>query len=157
MSSNRPETDDDIVVPFAVWLEGNETDVREYYDSNAKQAARRRACDDRDLAYAWPVTYCARDSVTGQIWKVRVNRVMEPAFVVLDAIEIMPLPTVHILWNGAALCPLRGLPKDWPSGHRWISFKDVAGGVEAPADRCETCWAKAPPLIEHLRQIGSDR
>jgi hypothetical protein len=156
VSSNRPETDDDIVVPFAVWLEGNETDVREYYDSNAKQAARRRACDDRDLAYAWPVTYCARDGVTGQLWKVRVDRVMQPAFVALDAIEVPMPPAVHILWNGAALCSLPGMPKDWPPGHRWISLKDVADGAAAPSDHCMTCWDKAPAGIEQLRE-GADR
>jgi hypothetical protein len=154
VSSNRPEFDDDIVVPFTVWLEGNETDVREYYDSDAKHAARRRACDDHDLAYHWPVTYCARDGVTGQLWKVRVDRVMQPTFVALDTIEVPMPPAVHILWNGAALCSLPGMPKDWPPGHRWISLKDVADGAETPADRCMKCWEKGPMIrdIEQLRE-----
>jgi len=162
VSSNRPESEDYLDAPFAVWLEGNETDVRYYYDWNARRAAQQRARDDRDLAYAWPVTYCARDGVTGQIWKVRIDRVMQPAFVALDAIEIPMPPTVHVLWGGDVLCEdprLRRLkvPGNWPEGQRWISLKDVAGGVQAPVDRCEKCWAKAPAIVAELRQIGSDR
>ena len=50
---------------------------------------------------------------------------------------------------------LRGVPRDWPDDQRWISLKDVADGVEAPVDRCETCWNKAPSLVVGLRLIGA--
>lgn len=65
----------------------------------------------------------------------------------------------HVLWGGRALCDdrrLRGVPRDWPAGQRWISLKDVADGTDAPPDPCETCWAKAPGFVEGIRQIGND-
>jgi len=31
---------------------------------------------------------------------------------------------VHVLLHGAALCGLRGLPSDWPDGHRWVGIED---------------------------------
>jgi len=72
--------------------------------------------------------------------------------------EVPMPPATHVLWGGHVLCEdkrLRGVPRDWPSGQRWISLKDVADGTDAPPDRCEACWTKAPELVAGLRQIGS--
>jgi hypothetical protein len=30
----------------------------------------------------------------------------------------------HLLWQGRALCGLRGLPSDWPAGHKWVALDD---------------------------------
>jgi hypothetical protein len=108
----------------------------------------------------WPVSYCARDSLTGNVWMIDVTIAMEPAFVTLDAREIPISPAVHVLWGGRVLCEdlrLRRVPRDWPDGHRWLSLKDVADGAEPPPDRCESCWTKVPRLVEELWQIGTDR
>lgn len=106
------------------------------------------------------VAYCARDGVTGRIWTVLVGVVAQPSFVALDVYEIPMPPATHVLWGGHVLCEdlrLRGVPRDGPDGQRWISLKDVADGAAAPDDRCETCWTKAPGLVDGIRQIGSDR
>ena len=33
-------------------------------------------------------------------------------------------PKTHILWHGQALCGLRGLPRAWPAGHKWVALDD---------------------------------
>jgi hypothetical protein len=164
VSSNRPEDDDDIIVPFTVWRQGNDADVREYNGSTAEEAARQRAHHDyKTVAFQdWPITYCARNNVTGQIWTVLVDVEMQPAFVACEAHEVPMPPAVHVLWGGNLLCENRqlrtlGAPGNWPKGQRWISLKDVADGAEAPPDRCEACWTKAPGLVAGLRQIGAHR
>lgn len=43
--------------------------------------------------------------------------------------------TVHILFEGRALCGLPGLPKDWPEGHVWIAFDDPRRDVAT----CPVC------------------
>lgn len=70
-------------------------------------------------------------------------------------------PSTHVLWHGWALCEddrLRGVPRDWPQGQRWISLRDLIDGTEAPSDLCSACWAKAPALAiaETSRQIKRD-
>jgi MazG-like family len=55
----------------------------------------------------------------------------------------------HVLWNGAALCTLRGLPKDWPPGHRWISFRDATSEA-APVDYCKRCWDILEKVVEQF-------
>ena len=89
---------------------------------------------------------------------IDVGVVPQPSFVALLAREV-PMPTaVHVLWGGNVLCEdrrLRDVPGNWPKDQRWISLQDVANGVEAPADRCEACWTKAPDLVAGIRQIGA--
>jgi hypothetical protein len=90
MSSNCPDDDDDIQVPFAVWpVGGSETDARSYRATTAKLAAEQRARADYSSVEesAWPITYCARDGLNGQIWTVLVGVVMQPTFVALEANE----------------------------------------------------------------------
>lgn len=45
---------------------------------------------------------------------------------------------VHILDRGRALCPLKGIPRDWPQGHKWLSIADIEAGVES---NCKDCIA----------------
>ena len=158
--TNRPDYDDDLEVPFAVWRkDGSEADAQSYRAPTAKLAAERRARQDWIAGEAsWPVAYCARDGVTGNLWVVDVTIATQPSFVAVDARMVPMPPATHALWGGHVLCEdlrLRGVPRDWPDGQRWISLKDVADGTEAPPDRCETCWTKAPGLVEGLRQIGA--
>jgi hypothetical protein len=37
----------------------------------------------------------------------------------------MPDLVVHILMCGRALCGLPGVPRDWPSHHRWTGIDDI--------------------------------
>jgi hypothetical protein len=147
---------------FAVWPKArSDSNARTIRAPTAKQAAEQRAREDWLAgATTWPTTYCARDGLTGNVWVVDVTIAMEPSFIAFDARVVPMPPATHVLWGGRALCEdkrLRGVPRDWPVGHRWISLKDVADGVAAPPDRCAACWTKAPGLVEGLRQIGSVR
>lgn len=36
-----------------------------------------------------------------------------------------PTPWVHVLHGGWALCPLPGIPGEWPPGHRWVAVADA--------------------------------
>lgn len=29
---------------------------------------------------------------------------------------------IHVLFHGRALCPLEGVPAEWPDGHSWVSL-----------------------------------
>ena len=29
---------------------------------------------------------------------------------------------IHVLHYGRALCPIAGIPRDWPLGHRWVTL-----------------------------------
>ena len=147
---------------FTVWPEaGSDADARTIPAPTAKQAAEKRAREDWLAgATTWPISYCARDGLTGNVWVVDVTIAMEPSFVTIDAREIPMSPATHVLWGGRVLCEdlrLRRVPRDWPDGQRWISLKDVADGTEAPPDRCGACWTKAPGLVDGLLQIGKDR
>jgi hypothetical protein len=31
---------------------------------------------------------------------------------------------VHVLWTGKALCPLQGVPSEWPENHKWVPLLD---------------------------------
>ena len=159
--TNRPEFEDDLDFVFAVWSQdGDEADARTYYAPNARQAAEQRAHADCKDDLAWPVTYSVCDKRSGQIWVVLVDVVPQPSFVAIEAREIPMMPATHVLWGGRVLCEdlrLRGVPRDWPEDQRWISLKDIADGAEAPADRCETCWKRAPGLVTGLRLIGAGR
>lgn len=150
---------DDEAVPFMVWpMDSSETgSARLYSAATARQAAERRAKDDYGGDPAWKERYLVRDGVTGQIWDVIVGVVQEPSFVAVTALRVPMRAATHVLWGGRVLCEdlrLRSVPRDWPEGQRWISLKDVADGAAAPADRCFTCWNKAPGFVEDLRQIG---
>lgn len=159
---NRPEFGDDLDVSFGVWRnDGTEADARPYRASSPQRAAEQHAREDWLAgATSWPIAYCTRDGITGAIWAVEVTIAMRPSFITVEAHEVSMPAATHVLWGGHALCAdlrLRGVPRDWPAGQRWISLKDVADGIEAPPDRCETCWAKAPGLVDGIRQIGAVR
>lgn len=144
---------------FAVWpKDGSAADARTFQVPSAQQAAERRArVDWLAGAATWPITYCARDCGTGTIWVVVVALAMQPSFVATDACEVPMFPATHVMWGGRALCEdlrLRGVPRDWPADQHWISLKDIVDGAEIPPNRCETCWARAPGIIEGLQQIG---
>lgn len=59
---------------------------------------------------------------------------------------------IHILRHGATLCGLTTLPKDWPAGHRWVSFEDAENLPEA---NCPGCLAgpKPPRNLEIERRF----
>lgn len=145
--------------PYVVWRWAmSYTDAQIYYATGPKEAAEQRAhADHAGEMSSWPRSYGVEDKSTGRILIVPVDMIQKPVYVACPAEMISVEPATHVLWNGRACCSIPGLPKDWPPGHRWISYKDVADGAPAPADRCEKCWAKAPALIDHLRQIGSVR
>ena len=151
-------TDEDI--PFTVWPKtAPEVDARAIRAWSAKHAAEKRAREDwtNEGQADWPITYCVRDGVNGTIWEIDVAIATQPTFVAYEAREIELPAATHVLWGGHTLCKdlrLRCVPRDWPVGHRWISLKDVADGAQAPPDPCEACWAKAPSLVDELRQIG---
>ena len=151
---------DDKDVPFWVWPR----DATDAYARSCrrlalspKQAAEIRAHEDWINGQAsWPITYCVRDCVNGTIWEIDVAIERQPTFVAYEARVIEMPAATHVLWGGRTLCgDLRlGVPGRWPDGHRWISLKAVADGVEAPPDRCETCWEKAPGRVDELRKEG---
>lgn len=124
--------------------------------ADAAEAYADYAHDNRDGQDAsWPLVFRVRgpDGAT-QDFEVHRDFVAE-----FSASPVKP-PATHVLWGGRALCEdsrLRVVPRDWPAGERWISLADVADGAAEPSDRCEACWAKAPALVEGIRQIGSDR
>lgn len=67
--------------------------------------------------------------------------------------------TTHVLWEGRVLCEdlrLRGVPRDWPTGQRWISLADAADGNAAPSDRCATCWSRVPEFFDRLRPFRKE-
>ena len=148
-------------IPFTVWLiDGTEADARSYTAAIARHAAECRARDDYQGDPSWQASYRVRDGVTGQIWDVTVGVVQQPSFVAVAASKVPMIAATHVLWGGNVLCEdlrLRGVPRDWPDGQRWASLKEVADGLEAPPDRCEACWTKAPGLVEGLLQIGKRR
>lgn len=149
-------------VPFWVWPK----DASDAYARatrrlalSPEQAAEMRAHEDWiNGQTSWPITYCVRDGVNGTIWEIDVTIERQPTFVAREA-RVIELPAAtHVLWGGHALCGdlrLRGVPGSWPAGHRWISLKDAADGVEAPSDRCEVCWGKSPARVDELRQFGT--
>ena len=54
---------------------------------------------------------------------------------------------VHILKHGAAMCGLAGVPRDWPDGHRWVSFERVGQTADDRRKLCANCareWARGP-------------
>lgn len=146
---------------FAVWpKDGSAVDARTYSAPDVRLAAELRARDDARagaevaMEPCWPITYCARDDRTGQIWHVVIDRVHRPSFVSIDAREVEMPAATHILWGARVLCEdlrLVAVPGSWPVGQRWISLKDVADGTSMPADGCLQCWTKA--LTVELRQI----
>jgi hypothetical protein len=101
----------------------------------------------------------ALKGVLAHLAKMVAEAPVHPIVAAVAARRKMPAAT-HALWGGRALCDdplLRGVPRDWPDGQRWISLRDVAEGAAEPPDRCVACWALVPALVEELRQIGSDR
>jgi len=144
---------------FAVWpVDGKEADARQYTALTARHAAEKCAKDDYADEEEWSIAYHVRDEITGYHWEIRVGMIAQPSFVTIEARTIEMDASTHVLWGGKVLCAdrrLRGVPRDWPAGQRWISLADVAAGVEAPHDRCAACWDKAPGLVDGIRRIGS--
>lgn len=52
---------------------------------------------------------------------------------------------VHVLRYGRALCPLSGIPREWPAGHKWVPIGDLENCT------CPACKEVATAL---LRQEG---
>lgn len=50
---------------------------------------------------------------------------------------------IHILAYGSALCGLRGVPREWPPGNKWVSFFDAQWRELAT---CPECIRKANEL-----------
>lgn len=156
--NNWPDFDDDLI-SFSVWRSaGSEAGARPYRAESARRAAERAARDDYDPTVA-EYAYGVRDGESGKIWSIVVGVVPQPSFVAIDAQEIAMPAATHVMWGGHALCEdlrLRGVPRDWPAGQRWISLTDAAGGAFAVSDRCAACWAKVSGFVEELRQIGKN-
>jgi hypothetical protein len=155
---------DDEGIPFTVWPKtGATVDGHVFRALSAKQAAERKArADWVDNKGSWPITYRVRDGMNGNVWEVDVAIAPSPSFIAYSA-RVVDLPAAtHVLWHGVTLCGdlrLRGVPGNWPAGHRWISLKEVAEGTTAPPDRCEACWTRTwtPGFIEELKQLGGWR
>ena len=49
---------------------------------------------------------------------------------------------IHILRHGWTLCGMTTVPKDWPEGHRWVSFEDPEN---LPKANCLGCLAGPKP------------
>ena len=147
------------VVPFTVWpVDGKEADARRYSAATARHAAEKCAEDDYADDDEWSMAYYVRDESTGHRWEIRVGVVAQPSFVAVEAQMLQMPAAAHVLWGGKVLCAdlrLRGVPRDWPAGQRWISLADVASGAEIPTDRCEACWNKVPGLVDGIRRIGA--
>ena len=150
---------DDGLISFEVWpKDGTDADARTFLAPTAQRAAEKCAREDWLAgATTWPTSYGVRSRYTGQLWVVDVILATQPSFIAIDAREVPMPPATHVLWGGNVLCEdqrLRGVPRDWPEGQRWISLQDVADGVTAPCDPCDLCWDKAPGFVAELRQIG---
>ena len=147
------------VVPFMVWpVGGKETEARRYNAASARHAAEKCAEDDYADEDEWSISYCVRDMSTGHRWEIQVGMIPQPSFLALEVRMIQMPAATHVLWGGNVLCAdlrLRGVPRDWPAGQRWISLADVAAGTKTPPDCCENCWSKAPSLVEGIRRIGA--
>jgi hypothetical protein len=124
--------------------------------ADAAEAYADYAHDNRDgYESTWPLVFRVR-CPDGSVQDFEVHRDFVAEF---SAAPAKAAACTHVLWGGRVLCEdprLRGVPRDWPPDQRWISLKDVADGTAAPPDRCEACWARAPALVEGIRQIGSD-
>jgi hypothetical protein len=157
MNSDRPDRANDLDSPYAVWpWRRSYTDARVYHAASPREAAEMRARSDGEMG-EWPRSYGVRDTITEEVLIIDVDMIQKPVFAACEAGTLSVKPAVHVLWNGRALCSIPGMPKDWPPGHRWISYKDVADGAEASADCCARCWDKARALIDHRQQIGSTK
>jgi len=42
----------------------------------------------------------------------------------------------HFLWQGRAVCGLRGLPSEWPVGHKWVALNDREHIHHVDCDQC---------------------
>ena len=47
------------------------------------------------------------------------------AALVLVPPKTPPPTTIHILRTGVSLCPLIGVPGEWPEGHKWVSLYET--------------------------------
>jgi len=81
-----------------------------------------------DLAAAWVIEFVEKFAHSGFI-----------------PTRVLPEPRVHHLHHGVAACAavtpaVRGMPKDWPDGHRWsVDWGEVT---------CLACLLHAPGPLE---------
>lgn len=68
-----------------------------------------------------------------------ISDVLRAGIPALEREHAREAPTIHLLRGGLALCGLPGMPRDWPLGHRWTSFR-------SPEDA--TCSACVGALAE---------
>lgn len=66
---------------------------------------------------------------------------------------------IHVLQHGRALCRFHtGVPRDWPPGHVWVGFTDVAlKALSKNVGRCPQCFALAvdeATSVQRLRLEG---
>ena len=63
------------------------------------------------------------------------------------------MSTIHVLHHGFALCNMRGVPSDWPEGHRWVRLED------ADAATCGGCievrLGDVPFFVHHTERTLS--
>jgi hypothetical protein len=142
-------------VQFTVWREiGDDVDARSYTAVTHEQAAELRALDDHWTSHQkihWPIAYRVRNDVTGDIWIVTVDLVPQPSFKATQAKALAMEPATHVLWHGRTLCDdrrLRGVPRDWPQGQRWLSLDDAINQIGDPPDRCKECWIKLDARLD---------
>jgi len=161
VTASLEDLDPMLVVPFTVWpVDGQEADARRYEAASAKIAAEKCAEDDYADEDEWSIAYYVRDESTGHRWEIRVGMLRQPSFLALEARMLQMPAATHVLWGGKVLCAdlrLRGVPRDWPTGQRWISLADVAEGAKAPPDRCTPCWDRVPGLVDGILQISGRR
>jgi hypothetical protein len=160
-ASNAPLTGEHVIVSggvgtYFVWPEdGSEADARSYVASSVVHAAERRAA--QEARRAWPIAYHVRGDGGWATWRVIVDRHRTWVVVALGAQEVPMPPATHVLWCSHILCEdprLRSFPCDWPRDQHWVSLKSVADGIESPADRCASCWDKAPRYIDEIRKVA---
>ena len=57
---------------------------------------------------------------------------------------------VHVLWGGASLCQMPGVPSTWPSSHRWVLLSDEA---LTNIVTCPRCSEQRDELLPKLKAI----
>lgn len=53
---------------------------------------------------------------------------------------------IHVLRFGRALCPIEGVPSDWPEGHKWVGIQQHAQAT------CTCCAERAKEILAEQGQ-----